>query len=368
MLILNKKFPMKVLLNGATAGTNFGDFLFAKMFQDRLAKLVGLLNVRWYKSRYALSDFYSRHLNYHNNYKLNEIDLLIFISGGYFHGDDRCTKDYILRYLRYFHIGLKCILRRIPYAIFGVEVGISPCRWLRLIEKIILSKAHVVIVRNKESEISFKIMMGENATVITTSDSVFAMEPSFFEDAPLDVEFNSNYKHLFLHINPTIEANKTIKEKIIPIVNDFCKTHPEFIVVVGADQYNESQEIVYNDIKDNLLADNVIFSKYDNPLSLCRVLDNCDLVITHKLHVGIVSAHLGKSVISFSGHSSKIERLYNQLNESRRSIPLNTLTRAEGLKILEEFYNIPINVPADITDKAKLNFKYLDDFVLKFSK
>lgn len=359
---------MKILLNGATAGTNFGDFLFAKMFQDRVTRLVGSQNVRWYKSRYALSEFYSNHLNYHNNYKLNEIDLLVFISGGYFHGDDKCTKDYILRYLRYFHIGLKCILRRIPYAILGVEVGISPCSWLRLIEKIILSKACVVVVRNKESEISFKMMMGEDAKVITTSDSVFAMERSFFKNAPLDIEFNCNYKHLFLHINPTIDANKTIKEKIIPIVNDFCKTHPEFTVVVGADQFNESQELVYNDIKNYLLVDNVLFSKYDNPLSLCRVLDNCDLVVTHKLHVGIVSAHLGKSVISFSGHSSKIERLYNQLNESKRSIPLNSLSHADGLKILEEFYNIPINVPADIINKAKLNFKYLDDFILRYSK
>ena len=50
---------MKVLLNGATSGTNFGDFLFAKMFQETLIRLIGEDNVYWYKSRCALSSFYS---------------------------------------------------------------------------------------------------------------------------------------------------------------------------------------------------------------------------------------------------------------------------------------------------------------------
>ena len=36
---------MKVLLSGATAGTNFGDFLFAKMFQEFVGAIVGKDNV-----------------------------------------------------------------------------------------------------------------------------------------------------------------------------------------------------------------------------------------------------------------------------------------------------------------------------------
>lgn len=31
---------MKVILNGATAGTNFGDFLFAQMFQNSVGDIV----------------------------------------------------------------------------------------------------------------------------------------------------------------------------------------------------------------------------------------------------------------------------------------------------------------------------------------
>lgn len=358
---------MKVLLNGATAGTNFGDFLFARMFQDRLSKVVGTENVFWYKSRYALSEFYTRHLNYNNKYRLRDIDALIYMSGGYFHGDDRCLKDYIIRYLRYFHVGLRCILRRIPYAIFAVEVGVSPCRWLRFVEKIIIKQAKLVIVRNEESEKCIKEILRGGVNVITTSDSVFAMERSFFDDAPLDFEFKTDSKYLFLHINPRQEANCIIKTKIIPIINDFCNRHPEFSVIVGADQYNDNQKAVFDDIRMCLTAKKVEFCRYDNPLSLCKVLDNCHLVVTHKLHVGIVSAHLGKSVISFSGHSSKIERLYNQLGESKRTIPINILTHSKGLELLETYYNVPIVVHEDILKKAKLNFSLLDSFILQLS-
>ena len=63
---------MKVLLNGATNGTNFGDFLFAEAFQNRVAEVVGIDNVYWYDSRYALSDFFKMHLHYNKKYNLKE--------------------------------------------------------------------------------------------------------------------------------------------------------------------------------------------------------------------------------------------------------------------------------------------------------
>ena len=45
---------MKLMLNGATGGTNFGDYLFAEIFQNEVASLVGEENVYWYQSRYSM--------------------------------------------------------------------------------------------------------------------------------------------------------------------------------------------------------------------------------------------------------------------------------------------------------------------------
>lgn len=147
---------MKVLLNGATGGSNFGDFLFAKIFQDSVVKLVGHDNVFWYESRYNMSDFFRRHLKYNNKYKLKDIDALICISGGYFCGDDHTLKDYIIRYLSYFRLCIKCIRRKIPIAIIGVEVGKPKSKVMEIIQRYILKRASLLIVRNNESLVQLK--------------------------------------------------------------------------------------------------------------------------------------------------------------------------------------------------------------------
>lgn len=66
---------MKILLNGATAGTNFGDFLFAEAFQQEVSKLVCEDNVYWYESRYKQLVPYGYPTQLCNI--LNEMDLII---------------------------------------------------------------------------------------------------------------------------------------------------------------------------------------------------------------------------------------------------------------------------------------------------
>lgn len=353
---------MKVLLNGATSGTNFGDFLFAKIFQEKVSQMVGEDNVYWYKSRYALSDFFAQRLNYHRNYSLKDIDALVYISGGYFHGDDHCLKDYIIRYLRYFHVGVRCFFYKIPYAIIAVEVGRTKSIALRFIEKRILRKARILVVRNEESK-TFAVKMGcEN--VVCTADTVFAMERSLFIDVPIPIEIATCRRpKFFFHINPTIIGNKEIVQKIVPVINEFCARHSEYALIVGADQYAKNQNDVFEFIRSHLNVPVIFFNEYNNPLELCKLLDQCDLIVTHKLHVGIVGAYLGKSVVSFSGHTSKIERLYNQLNMLKRTTPLSTLTWEKGVAIMEQNYNHPIQVSQEIIQSAQLNMEYLEAFI-----
>lgn len=358
---------MKVLINGATAGTNFGDFLFAKMFQNHLSKLVGAENVFWYQSRFAFSDFYSRHLNNNKKYKLSDIDAFVYMSGGYFLGDDHGLVDYIYRYLRYFHIGLLCVLKRIPYGIFGLEVGPTSSKWLHAVESIIFKNAKSISVRNIESLNYIKLTFGGgnfNIPLHCTADSVFALERSLFDDKrlPLDIE-KCRGKKLFFHINPSIEANNNIVDKIVPVLNTFIKNHNEYTIIVSPDQYNTNIKNVLDYIKLKICTPNVIGYSYDDPLELCKVIDSCDFVITHKLHVGIVASHLGKSVVSFSGHTSKIERLYKQLNIVERTIPMSSMTYNKGIEMLEKFHDKPIKVSDNIKELAKINFKLLTSFI-----
>ena len=365
---------MKVLLSGATAGTNFGDFLFAKMFQRHVADIVGEENVFWNDKGYrTFSEFYAQRLNYKGRFKLKDIDALVYISGGYFCGDDRCWKDYLFRYLHYFHIGVLCLLRRKPYAIIAVEAARSSSFIIDSIQRLLIKKAEIVVVRNQPSMDYVESVIGkENRRVFCTADSVFAMKRSLFEDCliPEDIE-NSPYPKLFLHCNPTISQNKRHFDTIVPIVNKFLERHPDYQVIVSADQYAQdfSHELgVGNIVKSMIHSDKTIVYQYDNPIELCKVIDACDVIITSKLHVGIVGAHLGKSVISFSSHTKKIARLYEQLGASDRTIPLSELTIEDGYTLLESKYHVGMHVSQDIILSANSNFSHLTNFLEKYNK
>lgn len=353
---------MKIILNGATAGTNFGDFLFAKMFGDCVGEKIGIDNVFWYDSRFSLSDFYKRHLKYNKKCQLKDIDALVYISGGYFCGNDKCLKHRIIRVLSYFVIGFRCIFKKIPYGIFGVEVSNTKPYWLRCIEKNILKNAKIVTVRNKESLEALKSYGIENG--ILTADSVFAMETSFFNDSSISSGIlNSTTKKLFLHIHPNKETNNRELGKILLGLNTFLRNHPEYSVVIGMDQYVSEQKEIMDDMATRLKCNNIIYNYYDNPVELCKVLDSMDCIITTKLHVGIVGARLNKPVISFSGHTEKIERLYKQLNISSRSISLKECNDVIVNDMLEKYHNVPVTIPDEVVQAAKRNFELLNAFI-----
>jgi polysaccharide pyruvyl transferase WcaK-like protein len=358
----SKGIKMKVLLNGATAGTNFGDYLFAEMYQNHIANSVGKNNVCWYENRFAYSDFYKKYLKNKNKYKLKDIDALVYMPGGYFCGQSTKIKNYLIVFLTYFKIGLKCLRRKIPYAILGMEVAHSKSKIIERIQKKLLVNASVVAVRNQDSYEVAKSYGVKNLHCV--ADNVFAMNNNLFEgkDIPQEIKEHGR-KKIFFHINPTPLSNCNIIEKVLPILNRFLESHSEYDVLVSADQYYQDGHEEIDNISKLIKSKQVLKYDYNDPVALCKIIDCCDLVITTKLHVGIVGAKLGKSVVSFSGHTEKIKRLYKQLGEEERTTPLKSLTIEKGLEILNKFHDKPILVSEEIVEKANKNFVLLDEFL-----
>ena len=355
---------MKILLNGATGGTNFGDFLFAKIFHDTVSGLVGEENVFWYESRYCLSEFYKRHLNYSSRkFKLKEMDALVCISGGYFCGDDRKLRHYVIRYFRYFHLCFRCILRKIPIAIIGVEVSKPKIKIMEWIERAILRRADIVVVRNIDSLNQLENYGVKNG--ICTVDTAHVITPQLFDNCKISEEISSlTGKKIFFHVQPSMQS---VAWKLIPTVKQFVNEHPEYSIVVGMDQYLENDSCLQK-IADAFCGINVVINHYDDPVCLCKVLNAMDLIITPKLHVGIVGAILSKSVISFSSHTEKIARFYHQLGEEERSLSMMDFSEKKALEMLEKYHDVPINVDQNMVEKAQKNLECLGTFIRKHSK
>jgi len=201
-------------------------------------------------------------------------------------------------------------------------------------------------------------------TCCITADSVFAAPQKFFIGKCQDAEIESCQRPLlFLHINPAPNANRAIETKIVPIIQLFLNRHSEFTLLVGTDQYTPAVKDATHKIAANFKGHQVITYNYSDPLDLCKVLNRCSVIVTHKLHVGIVGARLEKSVISFSGHTEKIERLWRQLGYPNRSIPLSQLTTDKGLNLLETEWNKKILIPQAIINAARQNFTELEKFL-----
>ena len=350
---------MKVLLNGATGGTNFGDFLFAEAFQNKVIELIGKENVYWYDSRYALSDFFKKYLDYHNCYKLSEIDALICVSGGYFCGNDYSFKNYLIRYLMYFHICIRCLLRKIPIAIIGVEVGVPKNKIMQKIQKSILQRADVLIVRNEESLECLKNDYDlHNAKC--TADSAYAIVDSLpHKEDDLNKEDRGSERNIFIHIDPLYLSRY---ERVIHTINEFLNRHSNYHVYVGTDQKCSNEDQIQRMCK-KILCKHFEYIPYEYPTHLCEILMKMDFIITPKLHVGIVGATLGKSVISFSIHSEKVDRFYNQINEEDRTMSMNSFDEGKAIEMLERYHNRKIIIDDSLIKSSYRKFEYMDVFL-----
>jgi polysaccharide pyruvyl transferase WcaK-like protein len=104
---------------------------------------------------------------------------------------------------------------------------------------------------------------------------------------------------------------------------------------------------------------------YTDIWSLTAQLGAADLVVTTKLHVGIVAAALGTPVLSFPFHA-KVPRLYRQLESPERCVPLDLVTPErveERLASVAESGYARLEIPAAVRQAANDNRQELGKFL-----
>ena len=119
---------MNIILHGATNSSNFGDFLFAKMFYDRLEKINNGKNKFYEFPKLGIGDFYRIYIPYDKKQKIKDLknaDLLVYFSGGYFGESNSSLKETFIRYVRYFMIGKYFCKKKKKIAIIN-KIGKTP--------------------------------------------------------------------------------------------------------------------------------------------------------------------------------------------------------------------------------------------------
>lgn len=361
----------RVSVHGSYYGQNFGDILLVALY------------VKWIKSAQpkaeinlplsCKSNFES--IGAHNRGLLNALksDCLIYTGGGYFGEPKNNILKWTFRnYFRHIVIGKIFQLMNKPVVIVGVGVGPLSNKFIRNSVTSLCKYATVLVVRDVQSK-NFLMEYGvEEDKIKITADSALTVTKDDIPDSAYHysnqlIKNKTKNKIIGLHLSHSKEYSLESKILFNEII-DFFKNFTEIelkLIVDGSSRHNHllEQEMAAKEVLEALGSQAQIM-KYKDHWNLIALLSKLDIVITTKLHVGITSIALEIPVISFPYHS-KTQRLFYQLNQSERCMPVENLQRGQAHKQLEYFIsnNLKSTVNQSVIDDANINKKIIQKLV-----
>lgn len=345
---------MKIMLHGATdrASSNFGDFLYG----NELYCLCRNLDEDTYVCYYNESPFFKQYTKGHdeNKFSIKEADRLVYIPGGYFSEPHNSTlKRTLINFKRYMPFGLAGCRQRKRMAIVGLGAGNIHTPFLKWPLKRILKRAELITVRDELSEKALQ-EVSPKAQIENYGDMILSIDLPSLAQATAQTQAikrkadEKNKKLFVVHYNHSVQALELFAE----VLKKFKDTHTEYLFVVAADSIIADDEELYNRFEQTV-GDRSVHYKYENPFELIELLRMADVVVTCKLHLGVVSCMLGKSVISVAEDYPKTSRFYGQIGQSNRCAPWNDCTADKLANMLDQFCEKPIAIPYELIEKSK---------------
>lgn len=339
---------MKIILHGATdrGSTNFGDFLYA----NELYSLCRSMNAEvCYYNESAFIREYTRGYCA-NKFTVQESDLLVYIPGGYFsEAHDTTLKRCLINFRRYMPFGLSGCVRRKRIAVLGIGAGNIHTPFLRWPLKWILNHAEMITVRD---EISRKALdeLKPKSSPENYGDLILSIDiPSLIQATQQTQEIGKQVegkKLVVVHYNHSRQALQLFAAAL----QVFKDTHPEYQLVVTTDSVIEDDMDLFDSFKNTV--GRCIHFTYKNPYELIELLRISDVVVTCKLHLGVVACMLGKSVISVAEDYAKTSRFYEQIGETNRCVPLNESDAEQVSEMINRFCEKKVTIPQALIEES----------------
>lgn len=351
---------MNILLHGATnwGSSNFGDVIYA----DQVARHIARIADRAIVQIAEPSEFVSKWMPSFvaKGISISNADALVYIPGGYFgEGHSSGLLNNLIHFLRFFPLGLRAVWSKVPIAIIGIGAGPINSPLFRLPIKSICSHAEIITVRDHESYVALLglgiLNVAEAFDLILAMDIKSALKPCGKIRA-LRMRY-PNKKMLFVHFNHSEIASDMFASAVVKLM----KAHPEYLVITGFDQVFKDAEERMQRFLDRVPDAHVI--DYEDPYELVDVLQQCDCVLTCKLHVGVVAAMFGKSVVCAAEHPEKTQRFFNEIGQGERCASLYSADENDVMGMLQRFIDVPIIIPDELYESAMKSWRLLDTFL-----
>ena len=351
------KYKPKVYIHGSFMNDNFGDYLL----YDVMINLCKKINPNYEYISADVDYTYDKYNEVNRKSKLYALIFakkIVFAGGGYFGEPNKQKLYWNIRFI-YKHLLFAYLLSftKKDYIILGVEAGPISLDISKKMLKRVFNHAKKISVRNNESKL-FLEKIGVTKKIDVIPDWVLSIEKE--EIIKTTSKVKSDKTKIFLHF--TTKADSKNNPGMIAAIRDIIKLDQEndYKFYLVCDQKNLEKEQRAKEIASQLKDATIL--KYSGPWNLIADLNEADLIITDKLHVGIVGIKLEKKVISIACHKKSIN-FYKYIEKEENAIFLDDLKenklREKVKRILEEDTIVKKQYFLD----AKKNHQYLEQFL-----
>lgn len=355
---------MNILIHGAVNNSNFGDCLYAQIYNEYIKSIHPEGNVFFWENRlFGAGEHLKTLSNIATTKDLDKIDALVYMPGGYF-GEGPTKFRRFKQYVRYFRLGNRMIAKNKTILVSAIGGERVESRWL--LNKIahILKHASLITTRNERTAEFFQPYT--STEIVPLFDVILHVRNMPLPALPaqtqetLDACAAKGKKKIFFHIQSKDETNVEIETKILPALNRYLAENDAH-VFVGTD-YLSRRDVHELKVYQGLQGSKSVYD-YSSPLELCAMLKQCDLIVTTKLHVGVVSSALGKSVVSVALVPTKTRAFYEDIGCGDRCFALTDVTPDTVYEQIVKFADQPIEIPTELVEKSARNLDLLKDFI-----
>lgn len=309
-------------LHGSYCGNNFGDLLLLQIFLNWCVE-ADVTQISFSEQPIKLG----RQIRMPNSLPMlrSRSSNFAFIGGGYLGAPTAQT----VKYLSVWHFYHVQALLRAAYSakrigIFGIGAGPLISGPARYLIKRIVSKATVVGVRDTESQSELENLGVNLSRIVPYTDAALALcQDGLVRRSEQRNRFSDRTFRIGLHLSLTGTDTHLVDAFGSAIRGLHAKNRP--VEIVGlVDQNGTSGAVRQSDNFQRISSQMPCAATVHRFTMVDDFLDSiagCDLLITTKLHVGVVGRCFGIPVLSMPTHL-KTPRFYRQIGESDWCLPI----------------------------------------------
>lgn len=356
-----------VYIHGSYFGNNYGDVLLVDLFAQRVRSF-------GYEPVFPFANnFYEEQTGVKIG-RVNKDNVVagVFCGGGYFGEPGSNKLKWSFRnYLRHNKAYKLMNTSKIEYGVFGAGFGPISFNPFKNTACNIMKGASEVVVRDEKSK-QFIEQYTSREDVDVAADVVISLKSNDIPQKYVDL-VNDKYKTVLskryivgIHVTDMFNDDSTF-EYIKGAISRISNENPHIYFLFLSDGTSRlgkklKQTVDAEKIASSIDTEKYSYYDYENHWEMTYLLSRLDLVITSKLHVGIVSTAMNVSVVSIPYHKKTI-RYYKQVEAKERCLE-NITSEQDVYNHIRKFIGSEaIPVPNSVLASSENVFKRMEIFL-----